>query len=137
LGACELAFPDSQYAPPLTHKIFSVVLVTALVALKLWKPKIKSGLWESGKGAWGVSVPKASMDKYGFPFSPKDNIRSAGKFLGMQSIPIAHREDEFAHDKLWARVLRSDASHDLGPFFGRNIVHTSLRSQILQNALHP
>jgi hypothetical protein len=71
-------------------------------------------------------MPKAAVNKNYLPLRRKDEIRFAGQFRPVKTIPISQTVYEMTDPQLWLRVLRADEAHLGAAFFRRQIVHASL-----------
>jgi hypothetical protein len=134
-GACELAFPDSQYAAPLTHKIFSVVLVTALVALKLWKPKSRKTSALLKRHIIGRCLLQIKDKKMTLVTAPRfyghlvQKLASDRRFNAKRAPPPEPRRyDSFA--AAYLEAVRAPASLRLERLFGRLIMLCITSGQI-------
>lgn len=71
-----------------------------------------------------MKVSEAAMNENDFTARSKDQIGLAWKVLGVEPIPVAEGEDEFAHQDFCARVLRANPCHDFRAFRRGKSVHT-------------
>jgi hypothetical protein len=58
-----------------------------------------------------VHVPEAAVNKYYFPMSRKDNIRTPGQLAPVQAKSKPQPMNQFANHNFRHRILRTDARH--------------------------
>ena len=128
VGFFQLTLPNRQNAPSCFFQVANVALIACDVRRKLRLPKHCSAFRCCRVTASSVSVPEASMHKDDFLTGSKNQIWAAGKFRGVQSIPVSQTVHEPTKSQFWTGILRVDCSHDGRALFSGDMVRHTLRS---------
>lgn len=80
LGLFGLTFPDDEHIPTLTFKSLDVRSVSALISVELLSPELLARFWDADPPAarLGMTVPKATVNKYQLPKGAKHQVGMAG-----------------------------------------------------------
>ena len=119
-------FPYHKHSPSQKFKLHPVFLISNSVSFELFAPVCRSCFWQIRNPA-AVLVPKATVHKYDFSPAGKNDIRTSGKRLSMQTISEAFGMDQPTDKQLRPGVFASYSRHHPASMFWREAVHDRIR----------
>lgn len=114
--------PHHEHSPSQNFKFYPVFLISNSISLEFLFPVHRSCFRNFGSLAT-VLVPKTTMHEYDFSPARKNQVRTSGKRLSMQTIPIAFGMNQAADKQLRFGILASYPRHHPASMFRGQAVH--------------
>lgn len=117
------AFPDNYYFPTKIFELFIVALITLNIIDELSLPKFSIAFWRHKPFASLVSVPKATIHKHNRLILGQDDIRFAGKFWHILSVPKPPVKQILSNNFFGLSVFTWNTRHVSTSNFRASIIH--------------
>src|SRR5690606_34645462 len=103
--------PETEYSIAQRDERFVIFFIALDIPFDLGHPETPVTLYAPFGLLPLVSAPEFAVNKNGEPVFPDNNIRSAGKFLSVRTVPDTFCPQRLTQQQLRFGILRPDAAH--------------------------